>query len=56
METVYIGYRSPLFNLAYRFVRNYSSAKDLLQDIFIKKYLLNTAQLCWADENRFAKR
>jgi hypothetical protein len=23
---------------------------------FYKKYLLNTAQLCWADENRFAKR
>jgi len=21
-----------------------------------KKHLLNTAQLCWADENRFAKR
>jgi len=21
-----------------------------------EKYLLNTAQLCWADENRFAKR
>ena len=24
--------------------------------IFIEKYLLNTAQLCWADENRIAKR
>jgi len=35
METVYMGYKSPLFNLAYRFARNYSSAKDLLQDIFI---------------------
>ena len=35
MEMVYIGYKSPLFNLAYRFSRNYSSAKDLLQDIFI---------------------
>jgi RNA polymerase sigma-70 factor (ECF subfamily) len=35
METVYIGYKAPLFNLAYRFARNYSSAKDLLQDIFI---------------------
>jgi hypothetical protein len=23
---------------------------------FYKKYLLNTAQLCWADENRIAKR
>ena len=22
---------------------------------FYKKYLLNTAQLCWADENRFAE-
>lgn len=35
METVYMGYKSPLFNLAYRFARNHSSAKDLLQDIFI---------------------
>ena len=35
METVYISYKSPFFNLAYRFARNYSSAKDLLQDIFI---------------------
>jgi hypothetical protein len=26
------------------------------EGLFIKKYLLNTAQLCWADENRFAKR
>ena len=25
-------------------------------DLIYKKYLLNTAQLCWADENRFAKR
>jgi RNA polymerase sigma-70 factor (ECF subfamily) len=35
MEMVYIGYKSPLFNLAYRFARNYSSTKDLLQDIFM---------------------
>jgi len=35
MEMVYIGYKSSLFNLAYRFARNYSSSKDLLQDIFI---------------------
>jgi RNA polymerase sigma-70 factor (ECF subfamily) len=35
MEMVYIGYKSNLFNLAYRFTRNYSSSKDLLQDIFI---------------------
>jgi RNA polymerase sigma-70 factor (ECF subfamily) len=35
MEMVYLGYKSPLFNLAYRFARNYSSANDLLQDIFI---------------------
>jgi len=26
------------------------------EKILYKKYLLNTAQLCWADENRFAKR
>lgn len=36
MEMVYINYRTPLFNLAYRFSGNYSSAEDLLQDIFIK--------------------
>ena len=35
MEMVYIGYKSPLFNLAYRFIGNYSSAEDLTQDIFI---------------------
>jgi len=35
MEMVYINYKSSLFNLAYRFARNYSSSKDLLQDIFI---------------------
>ena len=36
MEMVYINYKTPLFNLAYRFAGNYSSAEDLLQDIFIK--------------------
>ena len=35
MERVYLGYKSPLFNLAYRYAKDYSSAKDLLQDIFI---------------------
>lgn len=35
MEMVYIGYKSSLFNLAYRFIGNYSSAEDLTQDIFI---------------------
>ena len=28
---------------------------SILTELY-KKYLLNTAQLCWADENRFAKR
>lgn len=35
MELVYMGYKSPLFNLAYRYAGNYSWSKDLLQDIFI---------------------
>jgi hypothetical protein len=30
--------------------------KGLGKDSIYEKYLLNTAQLCWADENRFAKR
>ena len=36
MEAVYNGYKSSLFNLAYRFSRNHTLAEDLLQDIFIK--------------------
>jgi RNA polymerase sigma-70 factor (ECF subfamily) len=39
MEMVYMGYKSPLFNLAYRFARDYSSSKDLLQDIFINIFI-----------------
>lgn len=35
MEMVYKGYKSPFFNLAYRFAGDYSSSNDLLQDIFI---------------------
>ena len=38
METVYRGYKSSLFNLAYRFSRNQASAEDLLQEIFIKVF------------------
>jgi len=38
METVYKNYKSSLFNLAYRFSRNHSSAEDLLQEIFIKVF------------------
>ena len=38
METVYKGYKTSLFNLAYRFSRNHSSAEDLLQEIFIKVF------------------
>lgn len=30
--------------------------KKIERHTVYKKYLLNTAQLCWADENRFAKR
>lgn len=35
MEMVYIRYKAPLFNLAYRYAKNHTSSKDLLQDIFI---------------------
>ena len=36
MEAVYKGYKSSLFNLAYRFTHNHTSAEDLLQEIYIK--------------------
>ncbi|MEE8398200.1 MAG: RNA polymerase sigma factor, partial [Desulfobacterales bacterium] len=36
METVYIAYKTPLYNLAYRFTHASSGAEDLLQEIFIK--------------------
>lgn len=38
MELIYNAYRSSLFNLAYRFTREFSQAEDLLQDIFLKIY------------------
>ena len=38
MEAVYKGYKSSLFNLAYRFSHNHTSAEDLLQEIFIKVF------------------
>jgi len=38
METVYRGYKSSLFNLAYRFSHDNGSAEDLLQEIFIKVF------------------
>ena len=38
METVYRGYKSSLFSLAYRFGRDNGSAEDLLQEIFIKVF------------------
>lgn len=39
MEDVYIAYKSPLFNLTYRFAGDISLAEDLLQDIFIKIFI-----------------
>jgi len=36
MQKVYLGYKSSLFNIAYRFAGNYPSAEDLLQEIFLK--------------------
>ena len=30
--------------------------RDFLEQCLYEEHLLNTAQLCWADENRFAKR
>jgi len=38
MEMVYREYKTPLFNLACRFAKNYSSSKDLLHDIFINVF------------------
>ena len=36
METVYTHYKFSIFNLAYRFAGNRTSAEDLQQEIFIK--------------------
>lgn len=36
MERIYIAYKRPLYNLAYRFTYPHSGAEDLLQEIFIK--------------------
>ncbi|MBN1831389.1 MAG: RNA polymerase sigma factor [Deltaproteobacteria bacterium] len=36
MEEIFSDYKSPLFNLTYRYTKDLSSAEDLLQDIFIK--------------------
>ena len=36
METIYLQYKTALFNLTYRFSSNRFDAEDLLQDIFIK--------------------
>ena len=36
MEKIYIAYKTPLYNLAYRFTHASSGAEDLLQEIFIK--------------------
>lgn len=36
MEALYEQFKTPLFNLAYRYTYNHAVAEDLLQDIFIK--------------------
>ncbi len=36
MEHIYNAYKSSLFNLTYRFTRDFSLSEDLLQDIFLK--------------------
>ena len=38
METVYTGYKSSIFNVAYRFSGSRASAEDLMQEIFIKVF------------------
>ena len=38
MEEIYIAYKTPLYNLAYRFAHANSGAEDLLQEIFIKVF------------------
>lgn len=38
MEKIYIAYKTPLYNLAYRFTHVNAEAEDLLQEIFIKVF------------------
>ncbi len=38
METIYTAYKTPLYNLAYRFTYAGTGAEDLLQEIFIKVF------------------
>lgn len=39
MEHIYNAYKSSLFNLTYRFTRDFSLSEDLLQEIFIKIFI-----------------
>lgn len=38
MEQLYNIYKTPLFNVAYRYTGNYAKAEELLQEIFIKAF------------------
>ncbi len=38
MEAIYLEYKRPLFNLAYRYTYDSVAAEDLLQDIFVKVF------------------
>lgn len=38
MQKIYLGYRSSVFNVAYRFAGNHASAEDLLQEVFLKVF------------------
>jgi RNA polymerase sigma-70 factor (ECF subfamily) len=38
MEAIYMEYKAPLYNLAYRFLGNHAFAEDALQEIFLKIY------------------
>ncbi|UCE21998.1 MAG: RNA polymerase sigma factor [Candidatus Aminicenantes bacterium] len=38
-EKLYIRYREPIADLAFRYVGNYQDAEELLQDIFVKSFM-----------------
>ena len=38
-EKLYIRYREPIADLAFRYVGNYQDAEELLQDIFVRSFM-----------------
>ena len=39
MQELYTHFKTPFYNLAFRYTRNAAVAEDLLQDIFVKIFL-----------------